>query len=1589
MKKLNFLLASLALLLGFGFAHAEIVSPYSVNFDGTIQTTDHAFKVATGWDHIVESAYLGYSSMYVTYTQYPTRGVDGSGTLYIASQTLEDYGDDEWGTGYESQEVHDYLVTPAVSGNVSVKVKKYITGSYLQVYKCTKNANGTFTVGDTLDISDGTTTAKSYRPDDEDNFVTVNLGNFSEPTYLAIRGNYIYLDDFSAASADIERVRSLKINNVDAIHPSADVNAEGKFPITVGLNMTNNGDYDLNPGDADFKVAIYDRDSKDTIGVVPLTRAIPAGTDGRDTVTVYADYASHRTRSAYKIHEYVSGSDYAYQVWITPVPYVPVLSFKNSDGSDVDTTAVQNFGLISKATSRKYVISNTGAAPLNVTSITVPEGFAVDKSAVTVQPHDADTLTVTALVDNLGEHSGKLVITADGLDPYSVNLKATALDTTKYFISFDEGYTIPSGTMREGTNWSVVSWNVDGNLNVLENSRVDEETKFITPLLKVRDGEVMTFEAGKRNYNSFINTYYSTDRVHWVHLDSIGSSEMSSVNVGTSWSEKYALTTYTISGIPAGNYYIAFGSGYAHLDNIYGFERVPVAHDLMISSQDIPVEGTVNDELQASASISNIGNKEAAGSYTATFHFGDQTVTGDPVELQSGVEKNFTFALTPHAAGTFPAYIDFVFNDGTRIATDTANVVVAPEIASAEVQVGTKASSSANVPLALNYCNSMSETVYDADLLGNLANGSKITSITYRGYKNSADQTTNVSIWIQNTTDAPAESASDFTPTSRDEMTLVYSGPYTFKQGGTASNSVPLLSVNLSEPFTYTGGNLRVVVESRADEYKMAYFDATDADRHSYYKRVDNPTNYENTTSYTDAVAPVVYFGIEKEPAAVNGTVKNNAGAPISGASIKFTSGSVEYSGTTDAEGKYNVQILKDDRTYTQRVDAAGYAPSITSGLHVDSTVTRDIVLEPATGLFIEKYSIPTTGAVNSSAQAAVTLSNDIAGTIAADAYDAKLYVGDDEVATATGKTDIAQGGSVDLAFAFTPHKAGKFPAYIKATYGENEYTSAIDSIDIAEEDFGGEYTAGDSTMLYTATGVHTPWDNYYKKAQSVIVYTPDIVNLPAGSVIKRIRFRGRQQSSSEGQEAVSMYIANSDVDPKDEAVSGIASEIAGPLIADTASMTRILNLDDDSLSYGGDDYNVVRDIIDAEIPGDGLVYNGGSLVIVFNGNHIGGSDNRLETVVDGTKSGYAFGRHTDNGDINTQSWGSQSSLPVLYMTVVNRKSVHGTVINKKTNEPVANASVLLSSNGVEYRDTTDAEGKYSVDVAKTSLTYDVIFSAEGFTPDTVKNFTLAEGNETELNDTIAPVPVITNVSGTVRYIQLHAGQPADKASAQPLAGASVTVMDDSFNIVNSVVTGEDGAYTIGNITEGKAYTLMFTADNYAGNTVSFTATDQDTIINDTLTSASVKIDVTGTVKGVAVVNGAVAEAEPLAGATVTVANANGATVATATTAADGTYTIADLDEDSVYTFTFAADGYVSQDTTFTAGDENLTVDKTLWTEAALGIDGITVDGNNADSSIFRGNVYTIGGQLIGRDVEKASLRSGVYIINGKKVTVK
>ena len=930
MKRFNFLLATLLAIVFSNGAKAEVQSPYKVDFNTTISTSAHDFKVAPGWGHVVDS-YVDsdeYETYYVQYDYLAEGGVT-DGCLKVGTQT-------KLGTGWYGGSTTDLLVTPKITGASSIYVKRVKSSGTVKFYKVTKSS-GKYTRGSQITVTLPTLST--------DEFVKVEIPEQTD-TYIGIYGTDVYLDDFEAASADIQ-LKELTISKVKLTSAeTAYCTPEGKFTVSMDVTVKNTGAVELQAGEANYSLSIYNNSKSVAVYTQDITENMAVGAEKTFTLSTELNYSEYPDRNGYYAKENITNAT-LYCAWIEPIAYKPDPVFKNEGNITLTSgNCAQSFGMIladaeEKYKTKSFKLTNKGAAPLVIEDVVVPEGFTTSMNdelagGISIAAEETKEWTLKFIATTPNAYSGKVnIVMKDIDDPFVMDVSGTILDPKKYFLNFEDRK-MPAGALYE-TDWSVTD-NTNGSNNYAQSSNTNLH-KLITPKLKVVADETMTFEVAKRQNYSQMNVYYSTDRENWTQALALTNIDFPS--------SKDTFKQFTLTGVPAGEYYIAFESGYCYLDNVYGFELVDVAHDAMVTAQKLPVKGMVNYEYKASATLKNIHkDAEAAGGYTATLYVNSEAVaTATSVDIAAAGSAAFDFAYTPHAAGTFEAYIEFAFTDGYKVQSEKVSLTISEEKGTKAEEIGTSNTTSSNVPIKSNYKKTDSEIIYTAERLG-FTGQQKITGVIFKGSYSNSDLEKSVKVYLQNVDDEEL-TMTKFVALDVTGMTLVYDGKKTLVSG--VEN---LLDIQFDSPFTYEKGkNLRMIISVVSDTYKSgATFNHDNTDNsHCKYRYSDG--DILNASVYTTTL-PVANFTIEVLPATVSGIVTTVDGtSPLAGAEVTLTSDNVIYRATTDAEGKYQATVYQVEKTYsaTMKKDAVEktktditFAPDKTTEVNfiLDGTVT-------------------------------------------------------------------------------------------------------------------------------------------------------------------------------------------------------------------------------------------------------------------------------------------------------------------------------------------------------------------------------------------------------------------------------------------------------------------------------------------------------------------------------------------------------------------------------------------------------------------------------------------------------------------------
>lgn len=632
-----------------------------------------------------------------------------------------------------------------------------------------------------------------------------------------------------------------------------------------------------------------------------------------------------------------------------------------------DRTAPIAFGKLNAATPQNFVIFNWGSADLTVNSISLPEGFTTETEfPFTVAAFNGENsgidasskaLSINFTATAAGTYSGNMVITYSGDKTFSLPISGTMLDVTKFYANFDDGGW-PAGSVYQ----SNISSSNSGTYSVPNYYITSSSTTnniFVTPKLTAAAGEKLMFDA------KLYNSSWSEGKV--VVYAAATREEVLNAEEGTTRDSLFAVSgqdetnpmttdyqTYEVTVPAAGDYYFGFQiSGRPYVDEIYGLKAAAVAHDWMVASSNVPAEAMQNVASTATVNILNLGlAEEAADSYTVTAYVdGKAAGTGTAIALptkntlsDAGTQISVNFKSPK--AGTFPVYIEVKAGDYS-VKTDPVDVVFAEEVAIAEaIEIGSGSTTTYSYA-PIDFYNfeqaRTSDILYTSTQLTafGLKSGDKITSLAFKGTLTSAKTLSKSSLkaWV-------ALSTGDITYGSPDKSAMTEIAIYNVGDMAFVSGS-NMLTINLPEAITYDGtSDLRIYLEGGGNSEYVSLNFAYD----SNYQNM----KWSNATSMK--YNPLLYVNLAAvEPATFSGTVKDAEGAAVEGATVTLIStdgDDIQYTGTTDAEGAYSINVIQNSRDYTAIATAPGHTTVTKTIIFGGESKTEDfVIVVPSTAM--------------------------------------------------------------------------------------------------------------------------------------------------------------------------------------------------------------------------------------------------------------------------------------------------------------------------------------------------------------------------------------------------------------------------------------------------------------------------------------------------------------------------------------------------------------------------------------------------------------------------------------------------------------
>lgn len=911
-------------------AGAEVVENYFYDFTKPIDSSDPAFAVASGWGHVVDSYEYSGTTYYQTYSVNAYSGKT-KGALNI--------GNEEVGSTWSKKKVNDIIVTPKVSGAVSLWIKStaYSGGGSARFYAMKKLADGSYEQGDEL------TGQAVYRLTTGWQEVTFDpVAEDAEYPYIGIHASTAYLCDFSAEKAEIEKQHKLSITSVstNALASGLICDENNMANVKLTVSLANVGDYSYEEDAENLTLSVFFGSGEEPLKTFPIGALAEGASKNVECQLDPMPFSEIGATARFTVKENISGSAKE-TADITIREYKPVVTFRESSYSDVAADYVLDLGKVNAAVSKDmYLSAQKGTAPATITAITCPAGFSVSVEApLTLATTGRTDIKISFNPEGLepGTHEGEIVLTVENGDPASLPVKVELIDPALIYIPFSDNNVIPEELINANSS---NLWKLDysgygtSRNNYIKPTSSYSDAVLVLPKLTFSDDKKLTVDAryDSRTSSCALKFAYSDDRTNWTELPDMTLTPYTDNPLTSDFQ------TFEVAGVPAGDYYLRISGREVYIDNIYGLPYAAVAHDLELVDVALPAAGMVNNVYTASLTIKNYKrDAEAADSYRVVLVADGKEYVAEEAPEVPGSQGTATVSVgfTPHAAGEVAARMEVRFDDEAVFSTPEVNVAVDEERVSSSHIITPEKNGYSGVgyvlPIASN-AKVASEQIYPANYI-NLPAGTKLNGISFMGCSPNAEYTTHLEVWVA-LSDRDKQN-DDKTPVlSTDEMTKVFDDDYFFPK--TSFNDDWLLNIAFAEPFVYDGQSSLIVFMrainadgEKANNIQFANYNSGDSDKWARYRRWF--LNEDGSLGATDnwnlgyaALNLVVETGV------VSGHVMEGE-LPVGGAAVTLRSDNVEYYGTADAEGAYSIDVLQTGRDYTATAEAEAFAGAETA----------------------------------------------------------------------------------------------------------------------------------------------------------------------------------------------------------------------------------------------------------------------------------------------------------------------------------------------------------------------------------------------------------------------------------------------------------------------------------------------------------------------------------------------------------------------------------------------------------------------------------------------------------------------------------
>ncbi len=580
-----------------------------------------------------------------------------------------------------------------------------------------------------------------------------------------------------------------------------------------------------------------------------------------------------------------------------------------------------------------------GSSTINYTIIRLPDNVTV-----------ATNYTSTTFTDNtiaeLGFYAYKVIASnaqGEGGNATSNTEMLGPSIILPYLMGFEEDEQYDIWTIidnnDDGSSWSrqTNTDNYEGYaMRYYYSTSNNADDWLITPRIYLENGKSYTlkFKARKSSdsYTEKFKVFLGTGLNIEDFTTQLFDVETSDQEITTEYQD-FVINTNTIEN--SGGYHFAvqatsdINQFFLFVDDFEIFETLN--NDIKAISLIAPKRALVGEEIELKVNLENIGSEIASGYSIKILDDNDNIIATSTLENSIDIEPNGIVTIpilyTPEDEGELSIYAKVEYAEDTNLSnneTEPITIYILPnQDGTAITQIGYGDYKSDNLPINFFYKNSFSQVIYKQNDIS--VTQGDVVGLTYIYSFANTLENKNIKIWLANTNKECFNSNTDWIPQS--EFELVFDGTVDIESGE------GLLDFELiPNAFSYTGGNIAIMVEKLDNSYKYGcnfYQTKTDTNNNVsiYYRKDSDPFDWSQEGTLVNCFPNIIltFNNVQNDDPTPECNEVQNLVATVEGNNVTLTwEDPVVKGGEVVLTEDFEAQTLPEDWTIID-ADGDGY----------------------------------------------------------------------------------------------------------------------------------------------------------------------------------------------------------------------------------------------------------------------------------------------------------------------------------------------------------------------------------------------------------------------------------------------------------------------------------------------------------------------------------------------------------------------------------------------------------------------------------------------------------------------------------------